>query len=86
MIAGTDDEHGLHQPPAFELGYGVSNLSDVDRFGETVLGDSRDLVDRGMSVAAVEHDRSERLQIMRLLRLRVVDHGLVANRLDQQSL
>lgn len=86
MIAGTDDEHGLHQPPAFELSYSVSNLGHVDRFGETVPSDSRDLVDRGMPVAAVEHDRSERLQTMRLLRLRVVDHGLVADRLDQQSL
>ena len=86
MIVGTDDEHGLQQAPAFELSYSVSNLGHVDRFRETVLSDSRDLVDRGMSVASVEHDRRERLQAMRLLRLRVIDHSLVANRLDQKSL
>lgn len=86
VIAGAYDQHGLQQAHALELSHGVSNLSVAHRLTEAILGHPGDLADRGTAVAAVKDGRSQRLEAVRLLGARVIDHGLAADPLDQKPL
>jgi hypothetical protein len=84
--AAADDQRRLQQAEALELPHGVDDIRFPDLVAETPLRRGRDLADRGVAVAAAEDDRRQRLQAVRLLRVRVIDHGLVPDRLDQQPI